>query len=386
MTGWFWGVVSSRNHTFPYNLIKSIYKDAAHEEEEPHEESYIETNYESPKFIQHQIQNANNIYTFVKNNPIAFRNHLKNLILLPKNITNIIELEENEFPKHQIRRRVPGNSKIFKATYYGISHFGILEKSIDNIPTGIDKQKKLLVYHQGHGANPYNSDSFLRLKEMFKEKNYDVLSLSMTGLCFNDRQKIWFPVSFTTPKKSIIYNFNPKMSHVHAIYRYFHDEQLPNISPIALMLSGNYYIINHIIRQYDEVIMIGISGGGWYTSMLSSLIPEIQNSYSFAGSIPKAYRIDNSSIGDWEQTYASIWNDYDYWHFYLLSLFDELGDQKRNHYLIYNNEDPTSFSNPAAKNFNDLVGSLSISGFKSSVLKNDEHVIDIGFVEDVILK
>ena len=46
------------------------------------------------------------------------------------------------------------------------------------------------------------------------------------------------------------------------------------------MLSGNYYIIKEIESYYDEIIMVGLSGGGWQTTMTSSLLPKIKHSYS----------------------------------------------------------------------------------------------------------
>ena len=54
------------------------------------------------------------------------------------------------------------------------------------------------------------------------------------------------------------------------------------------MLSGNYYLIKKIINSsnYNEVVMIGISGGGWYATMLAAIMPEIDKSISFAGTIP----------------------------------------------------------------------------------------------------
>ena len=49
----------------------------------------------------------------------------------------------------------------------------------------------------------------------------------------------------------------------HYDYEKFYDPNLPNINGLALMLSGNYYLIKEIIKNYEDIAMVGISGGGW---------------------------------------------------------------------------------------------------------------------------
>ena len=82
------------------------------------------------------------------------------------------------------------------------------------------------------------------------------------------------------------------------------------------MLSGNYYIIKEIESNYDEIIMVCLSGGGWQTTMTSSLLPKIKYSYSFAGSLPVAYHILDEIPHPVETINSKIWQEYDFWHFF----------------------------------------------------------------------
>ena len=59
--------------------------------------------------------------------------------------------------------------------------------------------------------------------------------------------------------------------------------------------------------------MVGLSGGGWYTTFLSSIITEINSSYSIAGTMPLIFYLDPLiNAGDWEQHTSSIFKIIDY--------------------------------------------------------------------------
>ena len=77
--------------------------------------------------------------------------------------------------------------------------------------------------------------------------------------------------------------------------------------------KGRVALIKNMIKQnnYQEVVMLGISGGGWYTTLLSSVITEIEISYSFAGTMPLLFRLFDTNYGDWEQIDSSLYNKVD---------------------------------------------------------------------------
>ena len=71
------------------------------------------------------------------------------------------------------------------------------------------------------------------VKEKFKAEGYDILSLSMTGLGYNMllNPNFSFPVN---PERNFNISFNYKV-HIselgsHDIYRYYYDENYPNVN------------------------------------------------------------------------------------------------------------------------------------------------------------
>ena len=264
---------------------------------------------------------------------------------------------------------------------YNINHFGVLETN--------KKNKKLLIYHEGHDGNPYNSKNFLDFKEKFKTKGYDILSLSMTGLGYNMllNPNYSFPIN---PEKNSNVSFNYQFHHrelkCHDIYQFYFDKNYPNIMPLALMLSGNYYLIKNLENNYDEIVMMGISGGGWQTTMYAALLPKIKKSYSFdGGELPKIFRMHSFKDAHWESEQSKIYDEYDYLDFWFLALFDSENLYKRKLHLIASNKGYTAGIYMALKN---LVNLVSVDNFKIILLNNDEkdHDIDIKFVEKYILK
>ena len=68
--------------------------------------------------------------------------------------------------------------------FYEINNYAIIEYTKHYL----DNKKKLLIYIQGHAGNPYNKDYFIDIKDQYKQKGFDVMSLSMPNLGFNDEK------------------------------------------------------------------------------------------------------------------------------------------------------------------------------------------------------
>ena len=144
--------------------------------------------------------------------------------------------------------------------------------------------------------------------------------------------------------------------------------------------------IKNLEDNYDEIVMMGISGGGWHTTMFAALLPKIQKSYSFSGTFPKFFKLDKNTRTEWEDTYSKIYDEYDYWDFYFLALFDSENFHNREHNLIFNSKDPYSYNDPWATAFKNLVDLISIDNLRVIVLDKDRHEINIEFVDEFILK
>lgn len=118
-------------------------------------------------------------------------------------------------------------------------------------------------------------------------------------------------------------------------------------------LSPLYAALNWLgDGRYDQVIMSGVSGGGWMATVYPAIDPRVTFSAAVAGSFPMYLRMlptENvfRDIGDWEQTYPPFYNIANYFELYLMSA---LGTG-RHHKLVYNAADPCCFSGVRAQLF-----------------------------------
>jgi hypothetical protein len=100
-------------------------------------------------------------------------------------------------------------------------------------------------------------------------------------------------------------------------------------------------------HNFESFNMIGLSGGGWSTIIISALDDRIQKSYSVAGSFPIWMRSDPSNFGDYEQTVPEFYKIANYEELYIMSSYG----QDRELILFYNEFDPCCFSGELYKKF-----------------------------------
>lgn len=114
----------------------------------------------------------------------------------------------------------------------------------------------------------------------------------------------------------------------------------PHVAPIERFYRPVLDFIDTIPADVP-IYMIGLSGGGWTTTVVTSLCPRIVKGYSVAGDLPLDLRVPPGDTGDWEQQnppldyrtmYAMaagrllhIFNAYDYCCFRYTGTEDELG-------------------------------------------------------------
>lgn len=121
---------------------------------------------------------------------------------------------------------------------------------------------------------------------------------------------------------------------------------------IAPVLSSLNYVLSQ--RSYSKVIALGISGGGWTTTVLAALEPRITNAYAIAGSVPLAFRDTMPREGDWEQYNLPV----DYLDLYAMSV----AEPGRRSFLLYNGKDSCCFKegavSPWAKPLGEVLGNF----------------------------
>ena len=167
----------------------------------------------------------------------------------------------------------------------------------------------------------------------------------------------------------------------HENYSFFYDAFNPHLDPLSLFLYPHLRLIDHLIQKnnYDDISVLGISGGGWYTVWLAALMPELKSSLSYAGSLPFAYRIEREHRGDWEQIHSQLYNAVSYLELYQLMRLDSSGNPTREAWLVYNDNDPCCFANPAASDFKARVEHLSF--YPHVVIdSSDSHSMNVSLV------
>jgi pimeloyl-ACP methyl ester carboxylesterase len=73
-------------------------------------------------------------------------------------------------------------------------------------------------------------------------------------------------------------------------------------SPLRYFLDPVCATLDYLLtrQRYARVVEIGLSGGGWITTVHAALDPRITGAYAIAGSVPSKYRLPYD-LGDWEQ-------------------------------------------------------------------------------------
>jgi hypothetical protein len=87
-----------------------------------------------------------------------------------------------------------------------------------------------------------------------------------------------------------------------------------------VIVSLNFLLEN---QSYNDINMVGLSGGGWTTNMIAAIDERIKYSFSIAGSMPLYYRY-SGSVGDVEQYLPEFYRDIaGYPDLYILGSFGE---------------------------------------------------------------
>ena len=132
-----------------------------------------------------------------------------------------------------------------------------------------------------------------------------------------------------------------------------------SFSPLRLFLDPVLAGVNYLQRccGYQRIVMVGLSGGGWGTTVYAALDPRIQRSYPVAGSLPFFLRGRHpgsgrfASDGDYEQRVAGFYRIAGYLDLYVLG---SLG-QNRRQVQILNKYDPCCFAGTTATRYAPLV-------------------------------
>ncbi len=177
---------------------------------------------------------------------------------------------------------------------------------------------RLLIYHQGHGGDFFRGIDTIRF---FLQHGYAVAGFAMPLQGLNGQLVIETPDGSITLRQHN--DLRVLESDIFSPLKFF-------VEPITVFL--NYAVGEY---GYDLVAMVGLSGGGWTTTLAAALDPRIARSYPVAGTLP----LYLSPGGDYEQTRPGLYAIANYPELYVLGIYKGT----RRQIQVLNRYDPCCF-------------------------------------------
>jgi len=190
---------------------------------------------------------------------------------------------------------------------------------------------ELIVYHQGH-----NGDFVVGINTIRSclDRGYSVMGFSMPLLGMNSR-----PVIELERFGKLKLSKHEHLKFLKNPIKYF-------VEPVAMAL-------NYAAKfEYRRVSMIGISGGGWTTTLYAAIDPRISCSYPVAGTLPIYLRSDSKrDWGDYEQTVPELYSIANYLELYIMGSYGNARKQIQ----ILNKYDSCCFAGIKYRTYEEVV-------------------------------
>jgi len=203
----------------------------------------------------------------------------------------------------------------------------------------VNSNNELVIYHQGHDGK---FSLGVHTIQAFLEKGYSVIGLSMPVKGMNRKPVIQLP------------RFGKMVISSHFQFGYLQPKSGGH--PVKYFLEPVAAVANYAQKfHYKRIIMIGISGGGWTTTVYSAIDPRIQRSYPVAGSWPIYLRArdehNTSSWGDYEQYVPQVYRIANYPELYIMGAFGN----GRSQLQILNEFDACCFGGRGFTTYKDII-------------------------------
>jgi len=200
----------------------------------------------------------------------------------------------------------------------------------------IKSNNRLVIYHQGHAGDFFAGKDTIGY---FLNNGYSVLAFSMPLSGLNNKPTVNLP------------KWGPLTLGGHDRLKFL---QSADFSEISFFVEPLAVLLNYIEKKYnyDFVSMIGISGGGWTTTLYSALDIRVKYSYPVSGSCP-LYIAFNSArdYGHHEDTKPGLYRIANYLELYILGSFG-VG---RRQLQVLNKYDACCFGGIKHKTYKDIV-------------------------------
>ena len=199
--------------------------------------------------------------------------------------------------------------------------------------------RMVILFHQGHGGDFHKSKAVI---EEFLRRGDSVVAFSMPLVNINNRPTVYLP------------KFGYLELRVHDDLEYLN---LDKGHPIKYFVEPVVQALNYLTEYYDYELfsMVGLSGGGWTTTIVSAIDTRISLSFPVAGTIPIYLRNKDDGI-DWEQSEDDFYSIANNLELYVLGAFGA----GRKQLQIVNYNDPCCFGGRRMSLYKDAV-SLRVS-------------------------
>lgn len=224
----------------------------------------------------------------------------------------------------------------------------------------------LVIYHHGHEER-YSSVSGVIVR--FIDEGCDVIALNMPLTGGNSQPVVNGPrglVELTSHDRLMLLESD-------------------DFSPLSYFLEPVAASLNHAlsVRNVERVAMVGLSGGGWTTTVYAALDPRITFSAPVAGSLPLFLRAwaPYDSWGDYEQMHPTFVHIAGYLDLYVM------GAAGREQVQILNRPDPCCFSGVRHEVYEEAVAAAArgMGGTFSVFLdENPSHSISEDALERIL--
>jgi pimeloyl-ACP methyl ester carboxylesterase len=199
------------------------------------------------------------------------------------------------------------------------------------------RNNRLVIYHRGHNARDKSDmDNVLTLCQ----QGFDVILVDMVMLGENSKPTI------------LVDNVGRVVFTNHDQLKYLESD---SFNPLLLFLAPIEKGIEYAqsLRNYEDIVLIGISGGGAVGTLYAALDERIKRTYAVAGVAPAFVRfaILETYQGDYEQTHPGLAKNVTDLDMYVLAAYGK----SRQYVQIYNQYDPCCFAGVAFRSYSTEV-------------------------------
>ena len=332
-----YGILIGKYEIFPYNLLKII----------------------QDRFQKHSLEKEFIIKDYKIENIESY---------IDVNVSNIDSIRSrlrlNVFGSKELSKKFPDTVyRIKDRSYKDLKNLNFIEQfelrqnynitSIGYIFHPNSSNNRLLIYHQGHGGDFILGKNTI---QYFLEKGFTIVSFSMPLEGKNNQPVI-------------------SLNKLGEIYMDDHDRFKFLENPISYFILPVISMINYSENfNFQDITMIGISGGGWTTTICAALDSRINYSFPIAGTYPMfiRFKTPQKNYGDFEQTYSHLYKEINYLDMYILGAVGK----NRKQVQIINKYDPCCFGGEDYKYYANFISDQvkTYSGGEFAVLSDSTHV------------